>query len=202
MYRTIRKIHLWLSVPFGIFASIICGTGLILLFEPPHGAGEPRSDFFLSIMRFHRWLFDTPAVKGAMTTGKMIVAIVTIAMILILLTGIILWAYRLKGGLGRNLKITFNKGMRQFCTSLHAAGGAYVALILLTMAFTGLTWSFGWYRSWFYDLFEIAKGSHIVYGIHTGSFLGLITKIIWGISALIGFTLPITGYYMWLKRIK
>lgn len=202
MYKIFRKIHLWLAVPFGLVISLICATGFILLFEPAHEHGASRPEFFLDVMRLHRWLFDAPAQKGMMTTGKMIVGISAIAMALILISGIILWAYRLKGGLARNLKIRFTKGFHSFCASFHNAGGAYVALFLFIMAVTGLTWSFGGYRTWFYDLFNIEKGSHVVYAIHTGSFWGIVTQIIWGLSALTGFTLPLTGYYLWIKRLS
>ena len=33
MKKTFRKIHLWLSVPFGLIISIICLTGAALVFE-------------------------------------------------------------------------------------------------------------------------------------------------------------------------
>lgn len=202
MYRIIKKVHLWVSVPFGIVISVICVTGLILLFEPQHGPGVERSEFFMDVMRLHRWLFDVPPEKGAMTAGKCIVGVTTIGMVLILLSGIILWAYRLKGGFVMDMKISLRHGADAFLRSLHTAGGAYVALFLLTMALTGLTWSFGWYRDGFNSLFGIVPGSHAAYFIHSGKFGGIITQIIWGISVLIGFTLPLTGYYLWIKRLK
>lgn len=46
MYKTIRRLHLWLSVPFGIVIAIVSFTGFILLFEPQHGSGVERSVFF------------------------------------------------------------------------------------------------------------------------------------------------------------
>lgn len=201
MYKTLRKIHLWLAVPLGLVMSLICATGLLLLFEPAHAGGSERSEFFLSVMRLHRWLFDAPAVKGAMTPGKMIVAISTCCMALVLITGIMLWWKQASKNLAHSLKITAGHGMYQFWRSLHTAGGAYVVLFLLVMALTGLTWSFGWYRAGFNALFGIEKGSHVVYMIHSGAFGGILTKVIWGIAVLIGFTLPLTGYYMWLHRI-
>lgn len=196
MYKTIRKIHLWLSVPFGLIISLICITGLILLFQP-HGE---KSEFFFNVMRLHRWLFDTPAEKGAMTAGKMIIGVTTCGMLVVLITGIIMWCMKAKHNLASNLKIIFNKGFNTFCHTLHSAGGMYVVIFLLIMALTGLTWSFGWYRAGFNALFGIEKGSHIVYIIHSGAFGGPFTRTIWFIATLIGFTLPLTGYYLWIKR--
>lgn len=40
-----------------------------------------------------------------------------------------------------------------------------------------------------------------IYSIHTGSLGGIITRILWLLGALLGATLPLTGYYIWLKRL-
>lgn len=40
------------------------------------------------------------------------------------------------------------------------------------------------------------------FAFHTGSWGGIYTKIIYFLAALIGFTLPLTGYYMWWKKRK
>ena len=34
MVKIFRKIHLWLSVPFGIIITLICFSGAMLVFEP------------------------------------------------------------------------------------------------------------------------------------------------------------------------
>lgn len=201
MYKTLRKVHLWFSVPLGLVMSVICITGLILIFEPEHAPGGERSEFFLSVMRLHRWLMDVPPQKGMMTDGKFIVAISTCCMAISIISGLIMWWIRARRNLRGNLSIHTGKGFGPFITSLHTSGGLYVGLFLLLMALTGLTWSFGWYREWFNTLFGIEKGSHIVFMIHSGAFGGWLTRIIWIIAALTGFTLPLTGYYMWIRRL-
>ncbi len=40
-----------------------------------------------------------------------------------------------------------------------------------------------------------------VYTVHTGSWGGLITRILNFIAALIGATLPLTGYWLWIRRL-
>lgn len=199
MYRFLKKIHLWLSIPFGLIISLISATGLILLFQPAPASGAERSRFFLEVMRLHRWLLDAPAVKGGMTPGKMIVGITVIAMVLILISGVMLWWRRSSANLKRNLTIRTGKGLHVFLSDLHTTGGIYSAVFLLIMALTGLTWSFGWYRQPFYALFGIEKGSHIVYAIHAGKFGSLLTESIWFLAALLGATLPLTGYWIFLK---
>jgi len=40
-----------------------------------------------------------------------------------------------------------------------------------------------------------------IYSIHTGSFGGIVTRIIWLLGALLGAFLPLTGYYIWIRRL-
>ncbi|MGN1245474.1 MAG: PepSY-associated TM helix domain-containing protein [Muribaculaceae bacterium] len=46
-----------------------------------------------------------------------------------------------------------------------------------------------------------AKVRSAVYMVHTGSWGGLLTRILTFIAALIGATLPLTGYWLWLRKI-
>ena len=39
-----------------------------------------------------------------------------------------------------------------------------------------------------------------VYMVHTGSWGGIITRILNFLAALIGATLPLTGYWLWIRR--
>lgn len=40
-----------------------------------------------------------------------------------------------------------------------------------------------------------------IYAFHTGTPLGIVTRIIWFLSALLGASLPLTGYYIWIRRL-
>lgn len=40
-----------------------------------------------------------------------------------------------------------------------------------------------------------------VYSTHIGSIGGVLTRIIWFISALLGASLPLTGYYIWIRHL-
>ena len=40
-----------------------------------------------------------------------------------------------------------------------------------------------------------------IYSIHTGSLGGLITRILWLLGALLGASLPLTGYYIWIRHL-
>ena len=371
MKRILRKIHLWLSVPFGLIITITCLSGAALVFEEeitalcrpelhriehpgseplpmgqilrsarqtlpsgtdiagisiPHDPDKPwrvnltkphraslsvnpytgevlgrneRLPFFNFMFRAHRWLLD-----GSRSVGKTVVGTSTMVFAFILLTGLALWWPRRRRAIKSGLTISTRKGMRRFWFDLHNAGGFYALLLLLVMALTGLTWSFGWYRSAFYRLFgaEVQaaaskpsgkqdrsrkaenngmKGKHQdrsgqqpdftqwekvykqlrdrhtdyrqitisegtasvsgarwgnqraadryafqpktgrlteatpyaeaktanklrgwIYSVHVGNWGGWLTRILWFCAALIGASLPLTGYYLWWKRTR
>ncbi|MBR4296850.1 MAG: PepSY domain-containing protein [Bacteroidaceae bacterium] len=46
------------------------------------------------------------------------------------------------------------------------------------------------------------KLSGWIFTLHTGAFAGAWGKWLWALVALIGATLPLTGYYLWWKRIR
>lgn len=119
-----------------------------------HVNGWTESPAFFGIMRkLHRWLLDPPPSKGEKSVGKAIVGISTLGLVLILVSGLILWIPRNRKMLCNRLKVSFSNGRRRFWHDCHVSLGFYATLLLLVMALTGLTWSFGWYRTAAYALF-------------------------------------------------
>lgn len=103
-----------------------------------------------------------------------------------------------------SLKLPLRRGLRRWLYGLHVAGGIYVVVFLLLMALTGLTWPFPWYRMAFYELFGLSfpEGKCLVYALHVESWGGWATRILYFIAALVGATLPLTGYYLWGRKMK
>lgn len=326
-----KKIHLWLSIPFGLIISIISLTGAILVFEQditrlinseiyerlnvseedmerlpvqelenkikqqlgdtltltaikyaansdevcivsfagqkstlavnPYN-GEVRGwlktcPFFESVKKLHRWLFDVPKTMGGSSIGKTIVGISSLIMVVILISGLIIWFPRTKKVAYNRLKVTLKKGWNRFFYDCHVTLGFYSCIFLLLMSLTGPTWSFQWYSNAFNKLLgqeqnfkmeqkyaintkeqsgfsnkknpssenagnqtcidnqklqkeprnnikiiDAANSSSkgIFYSIHTGSWGGIFSKILYFIAAIIGGTLPLTGYWLWLKK--
>lgn len=114
---------------------------------------DERLPFFRTVFRLHRWLMDSNPGEGKVFWGKIIVGASTIAFVVILLTGLVIWWPRNRKMLGNRLQIALRKGKNRFWYDLHVAGGFYAMLLLLVMALTGLTWSFEWYRNGAYALF-------------------------------------------------
>ncbi|WP_301207918.1 PepSY domain-containing protein, partial [uncultured Alistipes sp.] len=102
--------------------------------------------FFGTVRKLHRWLLDPPPSKGEKSVGKAIVGVSTLALVLILVSGLILWIPRSRKVLRNRLQVSCSEGRRRFWHDCHVSLGFYATLLLLVMALTGLTWSFGWYR--------------------------------------------------------
>lgn len=227
MKKFFAKVHLWLSIPFGIIIAIVCLTGSILVFETEilelcypsryfvkEVKGEPLSPaaliesarqqlpgsvqingirvssdpkrtyqlvlpgkkaagfidpytgevtgmddgqgFFMKMMRLHRWLLDEYKRDGSFSWGKSIVGYATLVLAIIIMSGIVIWYPRNKKVLKNRLKVKTKAGWFRFFYDLHVSGGFYAALLLLVLALTGLTWSFGWYRNAFYNVFGVS----------------------------------------------
>lgn len=268
-----------------------------------------RPAFFATMLRLHRWLLGSRDDSGGIFWGRIVVGISTIAFVLVLVSGVVVWWPKTRRILRNSLKITASKGRHLLWRGLHVAGGMYVLILLLVMALTGLTWSFSWYSKGFYALFgadrvpksgakvyaeqaardgvkakhgkrkghgagvkdegsyancakwqyvydslrsanagykqitvsggtaevsfgrlgnqraadrykfdastgsitsstpysEVAKPSKIrgwVLSVHIGTWGGLLTRVLWFLAALFGATLPITGYYLWIRRLR
>ncbi len=356
-----HKLHLWLSIPFGIFISLICFSGAMLIFEdeitramkPEVYSVEPlesgtlpldmltakvdsalggerrvtqltiypestrawraaldkpkraavfvnpytgeitgeyaRLPFFATMIKLHRTMLDSAGAHGdGFLVGKNIVGYSTLVLLVALITGLIMWLRALVHNPRRSLSIPLKHGAFAFMRGLHNAGGTYAFIVLIAIAVTGLTWSFGWFRTAFYtaagtglpisktlmglhrtielseapdrsqwqsvydqlreanpnatevtltdadatvgfggygnlrksDLYTFDTAGNIqlaesyeeqaaairlrgwVYSVHIGAVGGIATRIIWFVIALLGATLPLTGYYLWIHRLR
>lgn len=234
MRKLFRQIHLWVSVPFGIFITLICFSGAMLVFETeiteacrhdvfyvktvgerplpvkelmeavsatlpdsvsatginisadpertwqvtlskPRRAsvyvdpytGEvtgkyERLGFFDTMFHLHRWLMGSStrtAGDDEILWGKLLVGISTLMLVLILISGLVIWWPRTRKALKSSLTISVRKGWNRFWHDLHVAGGLYATIFLLALALTGLTWSFSWYRNGFYSLLGVETQS-------------------------------------------
>ena len=247
--------------------------------------GSPeRMPFFTTMFRLHRWLMDTRPEDGGIYWGKLIVCISTLMLVVITISGIVLWIPKSVQMWKNRSRISVTRGWKRFLYDLHVAGGIYAGVIVLAMALTGLTWSFEWYRNgaymllgadrkattaqqsktkgdtsannydasevvyddvvaqydgyndvtvtpttlsvklsgfgnpraadkYFFDadgaitsveLYDDAprqrKIGGWIYAIHVGNFGGYLTRLLWFLAAMLGASLPITGYYLWIKR--
>lgn len=103
-----------------------------------------KSDkFFTAVMTLHRFLsFD-----GVNSVGKNIVAVTTITIIVLSIGGFLLYLPRLKRNFFKSLKIELKAKGYKFLYQLHSVFGVFTLIFVLIMCFTGLWWSYEWYRN-------------------------------------------------------
>lgn len=229
MRKWMRKIHLILSLPSGIVISIICLTGALMSVDEYVRPIWPAwQGIYRNLMFLHRWLLfpDRPV-------GKLIVGISTVFLIVILISGLIIWLPKKWGKVKSNLVIKRNTKWGRKLLDLHRVLGVYSMLLLLVMSLTGLMWSFEGYRNTMTSIFTVDRvpervaianrvnketGENIridfnekpnsskvmrwAYLLHTGRWGGWFGPLVTGLSALIGASLPITGYVLYFRRIR
>jgi sulfite reductase (NADPH) flavoprotein alpha-component len=117
-------------------------------FDPYTGAslGQPRGqEFFRTVTQLHRYL-----VAG--DVGKQIVGASTVGLLILTLSGLYLrWPRRI-GNWRAWLAVNFSHKGRSFLWHLHAAVGTWVLVFYLLAGFTGLYWSYDWYRNGLFAL--------------------------------------------------
>ncbi len=120
--------------------------------------------FFEVMFKLHRWLLDFPHEGEGIWWGKLIVGVSTLMFLFVLITGLVAFWPRTTRGLRKQLTIHLRRGRHRRWFDLHTIGGAYLFVLLLAMAGTGLTWSFDWYKKGFYKVLGAEppqrKGGH------------------------------------------
>ncbi len=186
-----KSIHLWLSLPFGLFISLICLSGALLAFERELTGGE-QTPFFHAVHEIHRSL----AIGQA---GKLLIGISMLGFIAILISGTAMWARQASRNLPRSLSPRRPTPLH----GMHVATGIYLLIIMLICALTGLVWSFDWFGNVIRSIFNDPSSAPIdrtLFQLHTGRMFGLTGRIIWCVASLLGASLPLTGYIILCRR--
>ena len=84
--------------------------------------------------------------------GHYIIGFSTLAVILLALTGLILWFPKNKAAFKQRFKIKWDARWRRVNYDIHNVGGFYTWVIILFLATTGLTWTFHWWENGIYRL--------------------------------------------------
>ena len=79
--------------------------------------------FFLTMRRIHRWLLDPPASKGGKSMGKVVVGISTMGLVLIIVSGLVLWVPRNRKALRNRLRVSSDCGLHRFWYDCHVSLG-------------------------------------------------------------------------------
>ncbi|MCK9546258.1 MAG: PepSY domain-containing protein [Sulfurospirillaceae bacterium] len=116
-------------------------------------------DFFMFNFRLHRWL----ALDGGFrSVGKHIVALATLAAIVLTVSGIIVYWPRIKNNFLKSIIFSFKQKNRVFLSSMHSALGLWVVPFFLLMCLTGLYWSYEWYRGAMYSALGVEQPKRVM----------------------------------------
>ena len=117
--------------------------------------GKDRGTGFVRVvMSLHRNLgFALSGNKTAGEIGKQIVGASTIAMILLVISGVWLYFPRLKRKFSEAIKPNFKLKKYALFYNLHTSLGSLSAVIYLLVCLTGLNWSYSWYNDAVMKLF-------------------------------------------------
>lgn len=164
MRKFCLKLHRWLSIPLGVFMSILCFTGLILLFgneiADAFGQDSRQMPFLMALRQLHRWLFMIPEnPHGGLSIGRIITAVSSMCMSIVLLTGVVIWWPKSKKMLKNRLMVSTDKGFRRFVHDTHVSLGIYAFVFLFLMTITGPVFSFSWYNQSMSKLFGLNTGN-------------------------------------------
>lgn len=203
IHRQIHFIHKWVGILIGLFLFISCFTGAMLVIRKLSGS---NSEFFGAMKTLHVSLF-----LGE--TGRLIIGIATLLLILEIVTGYILWydvakalvhSSRVRGaGVLYGLRQSLSWTRPNLRYGIHVGAGIWVAIPLLLMAVTGLTWSFQWWNDFIYLLFDPTgqvNSFHTIHSLHVGSFAGTFSRLLWLCATILGASLPITGLILLLRK--
>lgn len=220
----LRKIHLWLSLPLGIFITLICLSGASVVFKSEirdalgmprviaHAgkheaakdgkrtavmkkAGHKQVDKYGTTTKPDFFSYMTRFHKSLMM-GTAGKWIVTIVTIFLLLILISgAWECWPKNGRQWRQRLSIETGKG----SRRLMYGLHVALgwwILLWLAALAVTGAA-------FGLHLLPKGSAwmtVFHAIHVGTWGGIVSKVLTFIVSLVGASLPITGYWLYFKR--
>lgn len=105
--------------------------------------------FFSTMTRLHRWLLLDRE------TGNQVVAISTVALIILCLSGVILYYPSLRKNFWAALSVSRKLKKRALLYKLHSAAGIWLLIPLLFLSLTGLYWSYPWYREMLYSVMKV-----------------------------------------------
>jgi uncharacterized iron-regulated membrane protein len=102
------------------------------------------------------WIYNTRMLHQYLLLrwdiGHWIVGYATLFVIVLVVTGLVLWWPKSWKVLKQRLKIKWNARWRRVNFDIHAVGGFYSYLLILILAITGLVWTFDWWTNGIYRI--------------------------------------------------
>jgi sulfite reductase (NADPH) flavoprotein alpha-component len=122
------------------------------------------NEFFGVMLTLHRWMTFQGVSQNARLIGKQVVAISTVAIIILSISGFWLYLPIMKRNFLKSMTINFKKGWFAILYKLHIVVGIYTLIFVLIMCLTGLYWSYGWYRTALYKISGVEQPVRNMHG--------------------------------------
>jgi len=192
MRKVFFQIHLWSGAVMGFYVLLMSLTGSLLVFRNH----LPAAPAVLWVARFH-----TSLLAGY--RGRLINGAAAALLILISITGLIVWWPGMKNW-RRGVSVNWRARFARLNWDLHSALGFWASSLVLLWAISGFYFAYP-------DLFNRVAGSldprdryadqylAVLASLHFGRFNGA-TEIIWAIGGLIPAVLVVTGTFLCCRR--
>jgi uncharacterized iron-regulated membrane protein len=211
--KVLLKVHLWTGLTVGLYIIMISVSGSVAVFRrdlalwlmPPNRPVSGSAPLAVALMEWCADLHDN-LLSGQ--TGRTINGFGAIALLLLILSGAVLW-WPGRTRWRRSLLVPRPSRTRRFFWHLHSALAFWGLVLLLGWAVTGIYFAF---PDPFNDLFDALNtdpasftrpGENILQtfiSLHFGRFGGFGVRVLWGLIGLLPAVLFITGFVVWWQR--
>ena len=192
LHSSLFHAHFWIGAAAGVYVTLMSVTGSILVF---------RNE--LSRWMSVEWLVKLHSNLLAGSTGRFVNGIGGAALIVLSLTGLIIWWPGVKFW-RRSLQVNWRATFPRLNWDLHSATGFWFFLFVLTWGVSGFYFAFPQVVSILFTLDPadrfVDRGLLWLAELHFGRF-NFVTEVVWAIAGLVPSVLAFSGTFI-CCRIK
>jgi uncharacterized iron-regulated membrane protein len=206
--RLLARVHMWIALALGLYIVVLSFSGSIAVFR--REAHLRLGDNHPLLLRAMEWLVDLHDNLLAGSAGRRINGIGALLIVMLIVTGLVIWWPGTGPRLWRNLTVGRPRASRRFAWQLHHALGAWSFVTLLVWALTALYFAFPeWWENAVdlldADLDDAERPGEgvllLLIKLHFGRFGGLWVRFLWAVLGLLPVVLFVTGFVLWWTRV-
>lgn len=211
--KALFQVHLWTGIATGLYVVMISVTGSAVVFRRDLARwllSGKDADAFPPAMRLMEWLVDLHDNLLGGPDGRLINGAGAVLVTVLILTGAVIW-WPGRRHWKRSLTVPRPSRTRRFLWHLHSALGFWSFVLLFIWAATGIYFAFPEPFEWAIDHFDrdptdVQRPGEsfllLLIKLHFGRFGGLWVRVLWVVLGLLPAALFVTGFIVWLRRIR